>query len=173
MKLAWDDSIPDEHLKCWKRWLLELPKLKDFRVNRCLKPDGYGNVKDTQLHLFSDASESGYGVAAYVRFVNEEEKIHCAFVMGKARVAPLKQVTIPRLELTAATVSARLFKALERDLHIKVDRVKFWTDSTSVIRYISNSSARYHTFVANRTAIITDISHPSQWSYVKIVRQSC
>ncbi|XP_071819881.1 uncharacterized protein [Apostichopus japonicus] len=167
MKLAWDDDIPDEHLKCWKRWLLELPKLKDFKVNRCLKSDGYDNVRNTQLHLFSDASESGYGVAAYVRFVNEENQIHCAFVIGKARVAPLKQITIPRLELTAATVSVRLFKSLERDLHIKLDSVTFWTDSTSVIRYVSNSSARYHTFVANRVAIITDTSQPSQWSYVE------
>ncbi|XP_071825532.1 uncharacterized protein [Apostichopus japonicus] len=167
MKLAWDDDIPDEHLKCWKRWLLELPKLKDFKVNRCRKSDGYDNVRNTQLHLFSDASESGYGVAAYVRFVNEENQIHCAFVMGKARVAPLKQITIPRLELTAATVSVRLFKSLERDLHIKLDSVTFWTDSTSVIRYVSNSSARYHTFVANRVAIITDTSQPSQWSYVE------
>ncbi|XP_071842702.1 uncharacterized protein [Apostichopus japonicus] len=167
MKLAWDDDIPDEHLKCWKKWLLELPKLKDFKVNRCLKSDGYDNVRNTQLHLFSDASESGYGVAAYVRFVNEENQIHCAFVMGKARVAPLKQVTIPRLELTAATVSVRLFKSLERDLHIKLDGVTFWTDSTSVIRYVSYSSARYHTFVANRVAIITDTSQPSQWSYVE------
>ena len=167
MKSAWDDDIPQEHLTCWKRWLSELPRLKDFAVNRCLKPEGFGNIKETQLHLFSDASEVGYGVPAYVRFENDEGKAHCALMMGKATVAPLKQVTVPRLELTAATVSVRLYKSLERELPLKADKVTFWTDSTAVIRYICNRSARYHTFVANRVATITDASNPNQWSYVE------
>ncbi|KAJ8037714.1 hypothetical protein HOLleu_18605 [Holothuria leucospilota] len=167
IKLAWDDDIPNEHLTCWKRWLAELPKLKDFEVNRCFKPEEFGKIKETQIHLFSDASETGYGVAAYVRYENEEGRTHCTLVMGKARVAPLKQVTIPRLELTAATVSVKLYKSLERELPMKPDKVKFWTDSTAVIRYISNSSARYHTFVANRVATIIDASQPNQWSYVE------
>ena len=54
--------------------------------------------------MFSDASELGYGVAAYLRQVDVENNIHVSLVFGKSRVSPIKSVTIPRLELTAATV---------------------------------------------------------------------
>ncbi|XP_070569455.1 uncharacterized protein [Ptychodera flava] len=86
--------------------------------------------------------------------------------MGKARVAPLKKITIPRLELTAATVAVRMNRMLEEELDIKNTRIYFWTDSTSTIKYCANETSQFHTFVANRINIIREGSDSKQWKYV-------
>ena len=92
----------------WKLWLADLPKLQAIRVDRCFKHVGFGVVKEIQLHLFSDASRLDYSAVAYLRLEDTNEQIHCAFVMGKSRLAPLREISIPRLELTAAVISVRL-----------------------------------------------------------------
>ena len=75
-----------------------------------------GRIKSTELHHFSDASLEGYGQCSYIRMVNEGDRGHGSIVISKARVAPLKQVMIPRLELTAATISARISTFLRSKL---------------------------------------------------------
>ena len=88
--------------------------------------------------------------------------------MGKARVSPLKVVTIPRLELTAALVSVRISKFLGRELQYKQEIPEvFWTDSKIVLAYIANEDRRFHVFVANRIQQIRDHTNPSQWRYVR------
>jgi hypothetical protein len=164
--VGWDEPIPEEHRIRWERWLTELPRLAEFSVDRCFKPVEFGPVVSCQLHHFSDASESAYGAVSYVRMVNQDEKIHCAFLIGKSRVAPLKSMTIPRLELSAATVSVRLDKMARRELELPIDDSIFWTDSTSVLRYIENQDKRCNTFVANRIGTIRDNSSLSQWRHV-------
>ena len=96
----------------WKRWLDDLPKLQEIQVEHCFKPKGFGEVKEVQLHLFSDASLQGYAAVAYLRLKDVSNRIHCAFVMGKARLAPICEISIPRLELTAAVISVKLSKII-------------------------------------------------------------
>ena len=84
------------------------PRLQVLKVDRCFKPLNFGEVKEVQLHLFSDASRVGYAAVAYLRIKDTNDNIHIAFVMGKARLAPLREITIPRLELTAAVLSVKL-----------------------------------------------------------------
>ena len=164
--LKWDEVVPDEHLKNWQQWLRDLPRLEEFSVNRCFKPSGFGDASSCELHHLSDASQVGYGAVTYLRLVKESGQIHCTFAMSKARVVPLKRITIPRLELCAAIVSVRLDKMIKRELELAVDRSFFWTDATSVLKYVGNSHTRLHTFVANRLSQIHDCSSPSQWRYV-------
>ena len=101
-------------MRRWENWLLDLPKLSPFSISRCLLPAEFGLVASSGLYLFSDASEDGYGSVSYLRLVNEEGNIHCAFFFGKSHVTPLKAVTIPRLELSAATMSVRHDRMLKR-----------------------------------------------------------
>jgi len=164
--LSWDDPIPEEFEKKWDKWKTELCMLSEIKIYRGFKPKGFGEVVSAQLHHFPDASEAGYGVASFLRLVNANGDIHCCLVTGKSRVAPLKQVTIPRLELSAATVAVRVDSMLRRELDIKISESYFWTDSMTVLRYVVNTTARFHTFVSNRLSVIRDGSDISQWRYV-------
>ena len=166
--MAWDDPIPENVRSRWLKWRDELHHLEDFSdFRRCFKPEGFGTVISTQLHHFSDASTIGYGQCSYVRLVDDKGQIHCSLIMGKARVAPLKMVTIPRLELTAAVVSVRVSDMLRQELQYERVEEIFWTDSKVVLGYIKNDSKRFHVFVANRVQEIRDQTSPSQWRHVE------
>ena len=81
--------------------------VEDIKMHCCYKPCGFERIINYSLHHFSDASECGYGQATYLRMVNDLEEVHCSLIFGKSRVAPVKYVSIRRLELTAATLSVK------------------------------------------------------------------
>ena len=81
------------------------------------------------------------------------------------RVTPLKKVAIPKMELTAASLSVKFVTLITSAMELPFD-VHYWTDSTSVLRYIANKTTRFNTFVANRVTIIQDGSSMEQWQYV-------
>ena len=137
-----------------------MPALERFSMERCLKPNNFGVVVSRQIHGFSDASSTGYGQISYLRMENERGDVHYAFLIGKARVAPVKTMTIRRLELTAATVSVRVVEMIARELDEPVNSRHFWTDSTTVLKYISSEN------VANRVQTIRDATNPFQWRCV-------
>lgn len=165
-KLGWDENIPQTFLHRWTGWLADLNKMAEFKVDRCMKPTSFGQIRFAQLHHFSDASESGYGTASYIRLENYNREAHVAFIIGKSRVAPLKQITIPRMELTAAVLAVKVDTMLRKELQLQLDKSIFWTDSTTVLKYINNETKRFQTFVANRTSFIRDATDVSQWRYV-------
>lgn len=166
-KTDWDDPIPEEIKVKWEKWRADLLQLQRISIPRCYKPENFGRVVSAELHHFSDASVKGYGQCSYLRLVDEHQKIHCSLVMGKSRVAPLKPVTIPRLELTAAVCSVRISQQLRRELEYHIDREYFWTDSNVVLGYIRNESRRFHVFVANRVQEIQDSTSIDQWKYIE------
>lgn len=86
---------------------------------------------------------------------NNSNDVHVSFIIGKARVAPLKQVTIPRLEVTAAVLAVRVDTMLRAELQLPPKKLCFWTDSTSVLRYIKN-----------RISTIRRTTDVQQWRYV-------
>ena len=165
-KIGWDDVILPKQMKQWQGWLDDLPKLSSFKMERSLRPEEFGQTESISMHHFSDASEVGYGVVSYLRLVNGEGEVRCSFLMSKSRVAPIKKISIPRMELTAACVAVRVDQMIKRELELPVEETFFWTDSMTVLRYISNETARFQTFVANRLAVIHDGSNLDQWHYV-------
>jgi hypothetical protein len=160
--IPWDEVLQGEDLVSWQRWLESIPKLEEFGIPRCVKSADIGGIRICQLHHFADASQLGYGVVSYIRLIDMNNHIHCALLMSKARVAPLKKVTIPRLELSAATLAVRMHHMIVKQLEYEVHDVCFWTDSMSVLRYIWNENSRFQTFVANRLAVIRDGSDVTQ-----------
>lgn len=106
-RLGWDDPLPTSVAGEWMAWLEDLHDLENWEVSRCLKPVDCGRLVSAQLHHFADASEEGFGTVTYLLLHDDNGRTHSAFVMGKARVAPLKLATIPRMELTAAVVASR------------------------------------------------------------------
>ena len=153
-----DDPVPGHIRTRWEQWRNELLLLNDFKVQRCFKPTDFGELKSIQLHHFSDASTAGYGQCSYIRLLNVQEQVHCELVMAKSRVSPLKSITIPRLELTAALVSVKVSTILHKELDFEKIVDIYWTDSKVVLGYINNEARRFHIFVANRVQQIRDES---------------
>ena len=164
--LDWDDEVNEEEFQRWREWKNQLPQLSQLLVRRCLKSTRPGKVSLTEVHNFADASQYAYGAVSYLRTVDEAGNVNVSFLMGKSRLAHLRPATVPRLELSAAVLATEMDQALKKELEIHVDGSVFWTDSTSVLQYIRNTSKRFHTFVANRLTVIHENTKPFQWRYV-------
>ncbi|XP_064648766.1 uncharacterized protein LOC135500976 [Lineus longissimus] len=158
--------MSEDQQQQWNRWREDLPKLENFSVPRCLRSDDLDKIVHSQLHHFSDASEGGLGATSYLRQEDVNGRVHCALVMTKVKLTPLKTTTIPRLELTAADEAVKLDKLLRSELEIPLCESIFWTDSMIVLYYIRNEAKRYQTFVANRVAKIHENTVPTQWRHV-------
>lgn len=166
-KLGWDEEIPQVVAQRWQKWLNEFMLLKTFSIRRCFAPKDFGQLATAQLHHFCDASEAGYGWVSYLRLLNMNQEVTVAFVMGKARVSPLKQTTIPRLELAAAVLAVRMDKMLKTELDNQLEESVFWSDSmTACIQYIANKTKRFKTYVANRICIMQELSKAEQWRHI-------
>ena len=162
----WDEPVDDAASSRWERWRNELFLLENLKVPRSFKPTEFGKVVSAQLHCMSDGSTCGYGQCSYLRLEDENGKVNVSFVMGKARVAPKKTVSIPRLELAAATISVKIGDVVKNELEYENIEDHYWTDSKVVLGFISNASSRFHVYVANRVQLIHDYTNPSQWHYV-------
>lgn len=167
---CWDDQLEPENIQKWTKWMADLPQLQDFKIERCLIPENFGDVAEMQIHHFCDASQEAYGTVSYLRLVNNKGNVHCSFIMGKSRLAPIKPMTIPRLELSAAVLAVKVDSLIEQELKLQCKESIFWCDSMIVLQYIKNMTKRFQkkkkTSVANRVAIIHDGSQPTQWRYV-------
>ncbi|XP_032411399.1 uncharacterized protein LOC116714770 isoform X2 [Xiphophorus hellerii] len=163
-KVNWDDDLPDHILPRWEAWLRDLPKLAALKISRSYSQDI--NIIQYELHNFSDASLDGYGACSYLRAISKEGQISCSLIMGKARVTPIKQMTIPRLELSSAVTSVRNADVIKQELEIENLLEYYWTDSQVVLAYISNDAKRFHTFVANRIQRIRHSTSPDKWQHV-------
>lgn len=89
----WEEPLEAANQHKWHGWLKELPKLDMYKLDRCVATPNFGPVVKCQLHHFADASLDGYGTASYLQVGNSSGRVHCALLMGKARLAPIKQMT--------------------------------------------------------------------------------
>jgi hypothetical protein len=164
-KFDWDDELSQDLIDRWIRWAENLPSLSGLVLERCIAPSRE-DIVATELHVFGDASESGFGAVAYVRFLFSDGSASVRFIISKARVAPLKFLTIPRLELNAAVLAARLGAQVRTELDIVFDQILYWTDSTTVLSWITSRNCRFNNYVGNRVGEIFESSTPAQWNYV-------
>ncbi|KAL4238005.1 hypothetical protein ACF0H5_002716 [Mactra antiquata] len=165
--LDWDELVPMEIAQSFRAWYNELSELECIRVPRCICPVSYSSVKNLTLHAFGDASEKAYGAVIYARCENENYDISVRFVASKSKVAPVKTVSIPRLELLAAVLCMKLTLAICTALDINIENCTLWTDSMNVLHWIKNRSSLFKPFVANRVGEIQQATKPVQWRHVK------
>ena len=164
LKLEWDDEIPEDLQRPWNKWKSELPALSRVQVPRCHLAD-QTEVLDVSLHLFLDASEDGYGMCSYLRFVHASGAIRCSFLIGRSRSSPVRPISIPRLERQAATLSVKMHRVLMDELTYKISGATVWKDSQTTLQYIKNKSKRFQTYVANRVVEIREMTTPDQWRH--------
>lgn len=162
--IDWDDEVPEEIKTEWLQFYTSLPFLSQFKKKRwlCTKPES-----EIQIHAFCDASEKAYGTAIYVRVVDEKKQISCTLLSSKSRVAPLKTVSIPRLELLAAVMLCEQLEAILKAMEFQNVQVTMYSDSICVLHWINKQPADLKAFVANRIALIQEKSKDFTWKHVK------
>ncbi|GFX22327.1 integrase catalytic domain-containing protein [Trichonephila clavipes] len=161
-KLSWDDELPPDIHAVWSQWWLELPFLSELKIPRKIL-DSSGDSSEVQIHTFSDASQKAYGAAAFLR-VKHKDRVSVDLVTSKSRVAPLKRLSLPRLELMGTLLAARLAKEVKKILDQKCStRAFFWTDSQVTLHWIKGPSHRWKPFVANRVREIQSLTDPNSW----------
>lgn len=162
--IEWDDAVPDEILIKWQEFYRQLPLLQTFKVPRCIFAS---DPQEIQFHVFSDASEVGYGACIYARSTSKDDSTKIELISSKSRVAPLKRVSLPRLELCAALLGAKLYARVSTALGMEGVRCWFWSDSTVTLHWIRATPNTWQTFIGNRTSEIQHLTHGHPWNHVK------
>lgn len=160
-KTDWDTSLPENMNTKFLKWYSNLKILSNLKIPRRI---GFGDKSSWSLHTFCDASQHAYATVIFLR-CEHDGKIFLNFVAAKSRVAPLKRITIPRLELMACVLGVRLTKYVTEALSINDTPKHFWTDSTTALSWIKKNDM-WGTFVGNRVREICSVTNVNQWSYV-------
>ena len=162
----WDDPLPEKYFSAWMVWMTSLQSLKKLWIPRTYVSHSLCQASRNELLMFSDASEKAIASVAYIVSFQSDKPKQVGFVMGKAKVAPSRGHSIPRLELCAAVLSVEIADFVPKQLDVTVHNVRYYTDSKVVLGYICNRTRRFHTYVSNRVQRILDSSKSTQWSYV-------
>jgi hypothetical protein len=153
----------------FNRWRQKLPKLGKLRIRRWVATPETTNGP-AELHIFCDATEEGYGVACYRRCTGDGGKVHVTLIFARAHVVPadmLKQAlkdqenhhgSIPRLELVAACLAARVCNMLRRESGEVYKSTVLWCDSECVLKWIFDTETCFKTFVSNCLSTIHELT---------------
>lgn len=161
-KLGWDDLLSPKTSLQWSQFRDELETIKTISIPRWLGIHKNGSL---EIHGFSDASQLAMAAVVYLK-VTSPEGVSIALVCSKTKVAPLKGLTIPRLELSAAVLLAKLTRYTLDQLKLKNVPVYLWTDSSVSHVWIRSHPSRWKEFVRNRVVIIQETVPRAQWRYV-------
>lgn len=164
--IGWDESLPLDLLTLWNQFCDDMKVVSEISVPRhTLNHQCVG----MELHGFCDASEAAYGVCIYVRAVDKFGNITARLLCLKSRVAPVKTISLPRLELCGAVLLARLHQRVSEALS-RIPRCKhdsfYWSDSTIVLAWINTDPGLLKTFVSNRVAEIQRVTNEKRWFHV-------
>lgn len=160
--LGWDDPLPEEIVQEWLKIRTQLREITNIKIPRWI---GTTNIDEKiEFHGFCDASIKAYAAVIFCR-TQRNGHISVQMLTSKTRVAPIKQVSLPNLELCGATLLAKLMRKVQTAMEIQAD-IFAWTDSTIVLDWIRSSSHK-KTFVANRITTILEHLKPTQWRHIR------
>lgn len=156
----WDEPISPSLSTKWQSFVSQLSHLSLVTIPRALK---LSQAICVQMHGFSDASESGYAAVIYLRCQLSDNSVIVRQLMAKTRVAPLKRVTLPRLELCGAHLLAQLVAYCLAVLKgVNISAHYLWCDSTVTLSWLTTPAFKLKTYVANRVAQTQEFV-PSHW----------
>ena len=168
-KIDWDETLPDNFRKEWKKWLITSNTLEDYSIPRNLLLEGTEPVSGAvyQLHGFCHASDSAYSCVVYLRDLHEG-KSHINFVIGKSKLvlAHQKGWVVSRRELEAAELLSQLMRSTSKALRDLNCSIHCWTDSQVVLKWIVNPDLSLARFVRRRVDRIYLVTPPDVWRYV-------
>lgn len=162
--LDWDKEVPPAVEERWISLFQEMKELDSVSFESCLTVANA--VEPPILCVFADASQEASGACAYIREKKDDDTRAVKFVAAKSRVASIKQLTIPRLELQAAIFANRLAKSIQEESRLQFTDVKLFTDSTITLAWIRNSSRSFKPFVSSRVGETQSTTDPNQWNHI-------
>lgn len=162
----WDSPLPEDMYADWRRWHESLQELKELHVPRSYASLSTSQAQSTELFVFSDASVKAIAAVAYLRTTHEDSNSEIGFILCKTKLAPLPELNIPRLELCAAVLAVETAELIVEELDLKLDSIRFFTDSKVILGYIHNETRRFYVYVSNRVQRIRQSTQPDQWNYV-------
>lgn len=163
LKIGWDESVSQELAAKWLAFAEQLTNMSAIDINRRLiisQPTGI------EIHGFCDASKLGYGACLYIRSTNSSNQVWVRLACSKSRVAPIKETTIPKLELCGALTLAKLYHDVRSTLGVSISRSILWSDSTIALAWIKKSPVLLKVFESNRVKEIQKLSVDVEWRYV-------
>lgn len=163
--LKWDDKLPDHLSRKWNCFTSELKALEDLEIPRLID---ISNASNIQLHGFCDASDTAYSCCVYLRLTDSKGKVTVQLLVAKSRVAPLKKISLPKLELCGAYLLSKMIRFCSEMLSTKckIDYIGAWCDSTIVLAWIHTPSYKLKVFVANRVSEIQEHTPPRIWQHI-------
>ena len=160
--IGWDQLVPQKIQLQWEKWLHGLEEVEEI-----VFPRHVGPLEGAQLHVFTDASVNAYAAVVYIR--NEVKgEITTTLLASKTRVAPLKPITIHRMELLGMVLGVRLAEYIKESYQqIEWGNVYFWSDSQVCLHWVKNDPRRWKPFVSNRVVEVQEktVSDMSHWRY--------
>lgn len=159
----WDDVVPAACQQKWCEYRQQLPSIEHILIDRWM---GLQPGDNHEFHGFADASKDAYAACVYVRIRRGDGDIRVVLIAAKTKVAPIKQISVPRLELNGAVLLCRLLGAAQRALQLPPSRVTAWTDSSVVLAWLQGHANRWPTFVANRVSFIQSTMKIRDWRHV-------
>ena len=159
----WDDPIPKELAESWGIFQGELKDLELIKIPRWLGSFAFSRW---ELHCFCDASDRAFAAAVYAVVINEND-IKTSLMTAKAKVAPIKAISIPKLELCGAILAARLIVYILSKIDRKPFKIYCWSDSKVVLPWVQGHPSRWKTFVANRVNEIKTSLPDAEWRQVR------
>ena len=142
--------------------------MKEWKVPRSYTGLPWHDIESVQIHGFGDASPKAYGSCIYIVCLYKNHPVFSRLVISRARVAPLKSVSLPRLELLGALLCARLVRFVKKALRLSDETdIRCWTDSRVTLTWIKGNPSWWKAFVANRVVEIQEITNPANWGFVK------
>ncbi|XP_064470119.1 uncharacterized protein LOC135384865 [Ornithodoros turicata] len=160
-QMGWDEEMPLDKQRLWQDWCEEVPELINVTADRCLLPCG---AEDLQVHIFCDASPKCHGAVAYLR-TEKSGSLTSTLIFSKSRVAPLKQMTLPRLELMEALIVSRMLSYLERIWSGLAFEYYLWTYSTIVLWWIGKPPSEWKQFVSSRVQEVQQNTDTKRWKH--------
>ncbi|UYV61907.1 hypothetical protein LAZ67_1007032 [Cordylochernes scorpioides] len=165
LKIGWDEDIPASIQRKWNTFEREMKHFQQISIPRCIFKRNL-LISNMQMHGFCDSSELAYSAVCYLRITYENNQIETILLTAKTKVAPIKKITIPRLELCAALMLAQLQSQTTQALPFNIDEQFYWTDSKIVLAWITSESKKWQIVVANRVAKIQDLTAAHSWQYI-------
>ncbi|XP_075706846.1 uncharacterized protein LOC142741353 [Rhinoderma darwinii] len=162
----WDAPLPMKERATWTAWRNSLTALSGLHIPRPYASVPTTKVETQRLCVFCDASVKAIAAVAYLKTIDTSGQCHVGFVMSRAKLAPLLEHTIPRLELCAAVLAVELAELITTELNMEIKDAEFYTDSKIVLGYICNLTRRFYVYVSNRVLRIRRSTSPEQWHYV-------